>query len=120
MARRVQDVESVKPEVVADTVVAGWFTCHRVKTWQVKIASTPEGKAALSGQLREMYPEKCGPARDFFVTRIQKTNRRGRPKSDGPEWEAEYPNRLLAVEGHQRIVAALKKGEHSLLRLLDS
>jgi hypothetical protein len=122
MARWVQNVELGEPGVVGYTVIAGWWptTFHRVITFEVKIASATEGISVLTRQLREAFPEKCGPSRDYFVTRVHRTNRHGTLKPEEPQCETEYSDRAAACEGHRQIVAALAHGEGALFRLLSS
>src|SRR5450759_3112275 len=98
MASWVQNVELGETGVVGYTVVAGWWTTtyHRVITFEVKIASATEGISVLTRQLCEAFPEKCDPARDYFVTRVHKIDRYGMPKSNDPECEAEHADRARA------------------------
>jgi hypothetical protein len=118
MARWIQNVELSDPEVVGYTVVAGWWptTFHRVITLPVKVLSATDGHGLLTRRLCEMFPEKCGPPRDYYVTRVHKTDRYGVPKSENPKFETECSDRAGACEGHRQIVAALAKGKRSLFR----
>jgi hypothetical protein len=110
MARWNRDVKLSDPESVGYTVIAGWWptTYHRVITFEVSVASATDGLAALTKQLHEMFPERCGPARDFFMTRVHRTDRYGIPKSERPTHEIEYQTRAEALDGHRKIVAVLQ------------
>ena len=117
MARWIRELDSGSPEVIGDTIIAGWWptTFHRVMTWEVKIASATQGISVLTRQLYEM---KGVAAKDFFVTVVHKTDRWGASKSEDPEYEIEYPDRAWAYEGHRQIVAALAQGKRYLHRLV--
>lgn len=69
MARWVQDIKLSDPDTLY-TIVAGWWptTFWSVMTWERKVASAAEGIALLNRQLCEAFPEKCGPARDYYIS----------------------------------------------------
>jgi hypothetical protein len=105
MARWIRHISPNDPDIVGDTIIAGWwpFTFHRVVTWRVKAASASDGVLALQ---RKMF----GADRDYFVTIVQKTDRNGFAKLDDSEFETRYPDQNTAREGHARIVAGLARG----------
>ena len=118
MARWIQEVPLSDPDG-RYTLIAGWWptTFYRVMTLQVKIASATEGISVLTRELCEMFPERCGSSRDYFVTAVYKTNRYGNPQTKHWIREFEYPDKTRAMQGHDRIVAALAQGRRFLSRL---
>lgn len=106
MARWIRDIPSNDPDVVGDTIIAGWwpFTFHRVMTWKAKAFSSTDGILASQRQL-------FGAVQDYFVTIVQKTDRDGFAKSEDSLFETKYSDRTVAREGHTKIVTAVARGK---------
>lgn len=92
MTRWIQEITPNDFDVVADTIIAGWwpFTFYRVMTWKTK-----------------------GPFETAFVTTVQKTDRYGFAKSEHPQFEIKHSDKAQARYGHDQIVAAVAQGKRS-------
>ena len=68
---------------------------------EMKVATATEGIALQTRLLHEMFPEKCGPAKDCFVTLIHRIDKYGVPKNrDASLCEITYATREQATAGH--------------------
>lgn len=105
-ARWVQNITSLKPPVVAWTIVARWFP----KTYF--LVSTLELRANSDDPMRALWRKLNPDAQDTWVTQIFRCSSDGLQHSDEPVYRREYSNDDAAQHGHAEIVDALQNGKH--------
>jgi hypothetical protein len=122
VARWITNVDLSDPDAVGYTIIAGWWPTryYRVLTTGMKVAGATEGTALLTRQLHERFPDECGPARDYFVTVVHRTNRYGIPRKSDSDFEVEFHSREEAVLGHSQVVQALGQGKRHLSHLVST